>query len=490
TLTNIATSSTASIAKTGLDIQSTGTWTGTSAVNTGLNVNVSGGTTNYAAIFQGGNVGIGTTSPGAKLDVNGNANASMYYDRDDTNYYIDPARNVTTYSAVLKGYVGINPFGTSPGNTGEIRFSELVANGSSFAGFKSPDSLAGDNIYSLPTTYPTATGQALTSTTTGIMSWATTMTNPMNAIGDIIYGGTSGAPTRLAGTAGFLKSTGAVAPSWSAIQSADLPGSFSGFANPSANIGTTVVNGSATTAMRSDAAPALSQTIVPTWTGTHTFSNSTYSALFTGGNVGIGVTTPGAKLDVNGSINAKMFYDKDDTDYYIDPAANIAYSAVFKKNVGIGTTSPGALLNLKGNLNTALTGTVSVPASSSAVTGSGTSFTTELIVDDSIKINSEIFTVLVITDNTHLTLSSNHVAGASNIIAYKDSDLFIVQNGNGNEKFKMNKSGDVTINKLNVTTIDPLYEIKKKKYATYVSSIVGGVNEEYIGKAKLKTQNL
>jgi hypothetical protein len=42
-------------------------------------------------------------------------------------------------------------------------------------------------------------------------------TNPMNTPGDIIFGGAAGAPTRLAGTAGFLKSTGAVAPTWSAV---------------------------------------------------------------------------------------------------------------------------------------------------------------------------------------------------------------------------------------------------------------------------------
>ncbi len=42
-------------------------------------------------------------------------------------------------------------------------------------------------------------------------------------------------------------------------------------ANPSASIGLTVVNGSAVTFMRSDAAPALDVAIAPTWTGTHTF---------------------------------------------------------------------------------------------------------------------------------------------------------------------------------------------------------------------------
>lgn len=42
-------------------------------------------------------------------------------------------------------------------------------------------------------------------------------------------------------------------------------------ANPTAEVGLTVVNGSAASAMRSDAAPPLSQGIVPIWTEPHTF---------------------------------------------------------------------------------------------------------------------------------------------------------------------------------------------------------------------------
>ncbi|HYC01613.1 MAG TPA: tail fiber domain-containing protein [Candidatus Limnocylindrales bacterium] len=45
-------------------------------------------------------------------------------------------------------------------------------------------------------------------------------------------------------------------------------------ANPSATIGLSAVNGSATSFMRSDGAPALSQSIAPTWTAHHIFSNS------------------------------------------------------------------------------------------------------------------------------------------------------------------------------------------------------------------------
>jgi hypothetical protein len=51
-----------------------------------------------------------------------------------------------------------------------------------------------------------------------------------------------------------------------------LSTSASASANPSASVGLAVVNGSATTWMRSDAAPALSQAIAPTWTGPHSWA--------------------------------------------------------------------------------------------------------------------------------------------------------------------------------------------------------------------------
>lgn len=62
---------------------------------------------------------------------------------------------------------------------------------------------------------------------------------------------------------------GAVAPR--TIVAGDLPNLA---ANPATQIGLTAVNGSATTYMRSDAAPALNQGITPVWTGIHTFANN------------------------------------------------------------------------------------------------------------------------------------------------------------------------------------------------------------------------
>ena len=67
----------------------------------------------------------------------------------------------------------------------------------------------------------------------------------------------------------------------------------------------------------------------------------------------------------------------------------------------------------------ALTGTVAVTASSAAVVGTGTSFTTELAVDDRVKINSIKYRVLSITDNTNLTLDIDVVVTASGQTIYR-----------------------------------------------------------------------
>ena len=88
--------------------------------------------------------------------------------------------------------------------------------------------------------------------------------------GDVLYVNGLGELARLAKstTAGhFLGNTGADnAPVWS------TPAGTTAGANPTASVGLAAVNGVATTFLRSDGAPALSQAITPTWTNTHTFN--------------------------------------------------------------------------------------------------------------------------------------------------------------------------------------------------------------------------
>lgn len=68
-------------------------------------------------------------------------------------------------------------------------------------------------------------------------------------------------------------------------------------ANATGTVGLTAVNGVATTFMRSDAAPALSQAIVPTWTGVHTFSNQVVLSAGSLGNGAVSITGGTATTD-------------------------------------------------------------------------------------------------------------------------------------------------------------------------------------------------
>ncbi len=62
---------------------------------------------------------------------------------------------------------------------------------------------------------------------------------------------------------------------------------------------------------------------------------------------------------------------------------------------------------------------------------------------------------------------------------------------NGDPTCEMNNAdllgGNIVgVNKLTVATIDPLYQIGEKKYASYGPSVVGGVKEEFFGRGQLK----
>jgi len=107
------------------------------------------------------------------------------------------------------------------------------------------------------------------------------------------------------------------------------------------------------------------------------YGSTAYGLLVTGGNVGIGTTSPGTKLDVNSSTEnqvahfsssdqaAKILFSDDDTTGYWgvqDDIMGVGFSATFGDNilfltdgnVGIGTTSPNSLLQINGTTNSLL----------------------------------------------------------------------------------------------------------------------------------------
>ena len=154
------------------------------------------------------------------------------------------------------------------------------------------------------------------------------------------------------------------------------------FANPSATIGLTATDGTALTAMRSDATLALSQSIAPTWTELHQFTRGASSTLLsvynnayfgatatssfssTGvltlasalavGSGGTGATTLTGLLQGNGtSAITAVTGTAGQFPYYNGTNTLLATSSIYLAttgNVGIGDTTPDALLDVKGTV--------------------------------------------------------------------------------------------------------------------------------------------
>lgn len=83
------------------------------------------------------------------------------------------------------------------------------------------------------------------------------------------------ATVSLAGTIPAL--SGSATQFFNGVGAFSTPASGASGANPTATIGLSAVNGSASTFLRSDGAPALSQAILPTWTAQHIFASTAAS---------------------------------------------------------------------------------------------------------------------------------------------------------------------------------------------------------------------
>jgi len=113
--------------------------------------------------------------------------------------------------------------------------------------------------------------------------------------------------------------------------------------------------------------------------------------------------------------------------------------------LGIGEDTPGAKLDIRGSTQNRLSGTVTVASGASAVVGTSTFFTTQLNVGDSVKIADEVFKVTAITDDTNLTIDSNHSAGASGENIWGDYNYLDIRKADGDSVLRVNKRGWVGI---------------------------------------------
>jgi len=119
-------------------------------------------------------------------------------------------------------------------------------------------------------------------------------------------------------------------------------------ANPTASVSTAAVNGSAITFMRADAAPAIDQTMTPTWTGKHIFNNATTSFTTGAGNVGLNSATPGQYLDIQGTVRFLGNFNIGIGSIIPGARLDVFGTTRLFGNVGIGTSMPGQLLDIQG----------------------------------------------------------------------------------------------------------------------------------------------
>lgn len=93
--------------------------------------------------------------------------------------------------------VTVNPYGTTAGATGEVRLKELAASGTNHVGFKSPDAIAADKIWTLPAADGTA-DQVLTTDGSGNLGWASAGAGTVTSVATGT--GLTGGPVTTSGT--------------------------------------------------------------------------------------------------------------------------------------------------------------------------------------------------------------------------------------------------------------------------------------------------
>ena len=247
--------------------------------------------------------------------------------------------------------------------------------------------------------------------------------------------------------------------------------------------------------------------------------NNIYS--FNSGNVGVGVTSPTRKLqiDTNGAGlyvagAGESPYSQNIAEFYYKGNGNSLLIKQIQGQASITTGGPSQNLYLSTNgansqltIN-ATTGYVGIgmtaPDAKLAVSGGNIFINDASITSGTPKaavtkeyLDSAISAALGTITSSYWNLSGSNLfasstawnigLGTTNPGAYKLNVAGSIYSTGLTLGGDVNLGGhNITgINKLTVSTIDPLYSIKGINYSTFASAIVGGVKEEYVGQLNI-----
>ncbi|MFA5024015.1 MAG: FISUMP domain-containing protein, partial [Patescibacteria group bacterium] len=331
----------------------------------------SGWSQNGAEIYKtntSGNVGIGTTSPGTKLDVVGSGNAVASFNRTDNTAVI-----ALKYNSVTGGYLG-----TTGGNN--ITFYDSAPNASMV--INSGNVGIGTTAPGAKLSFANATGEKIRMYEDGTNSFSLGVNSSEFALNlgatsrhFSFFGGTAqnNEVVRILGTGNVgigmtdpgakltIKAENnnyaAILQSTAVSSNGDWTGlGFGNYANGGGSVYGNII-------MRFDNPSGTSnKSLAFSTTGNPTGSLTEKMRITSGGNVGIVKTAPGAALDVVGAINSNSTVNG--TGLCIGGECKASWAAVgsassgwtqngtevYKTNtsgnVGIGTTNPSSLLEI------------------------------------------------------------------------------------------------------------------------------------------------
>jgi hypothetical protein len=198
------------------------------------------------------------------------------------------------------------------------------------------------------------------------------------------------------------------------------------------------------------------------------------------GNVGIGTTAPRTALTVQGNGTANG-YSGVLRIFNTDAAQQ--WGGITLPNTLAGTSASNNYY-LLGRGNTIADRVLSIHMPTAADYGSGNNPIFGVFSTGS----NKLFSVESATGNAYF--KGNVGIGTTNPGAYKlnvAGSIYATGLDMGGD-IAMGDYSITGINKLTVNTIDPLYSIKGINYSTFVSAIVGGVKEEYIGRGILRNR--